>query len=60
MAKKLGLTVLAEGVENEAQANILKDFECDEVQGFYYSKPITAEEMTELLLSYKHSGFGEK
>ena len=53
MVKELGLTVLAEGVENEAQEALLKAYGCDEVQGYFYSYPLTAEEMTELLLKHK-------
>lgn len=49
MGKKLGLTVLAEGVETEAQVALLKAYDCDEVQGFFYSRPVDAETMTELL-----------
>jgi len=49
MAKKLGLTVLAEGVETDEQVKLLKQFGCDEVQGFFYSMPISADKMTELL-----------
>ena len=49
MAKALGLTVVAEGVETESQVKRLKAFGCDEVQGFLYSRPVTAERMTELL-----------
>jgi len=53
MVKELGLIALAEGVENEAQEALLKSYKCDEVQGYFYSYPLTAEEMTELLLTYK-------
>ena len=49
MAKKLGLTVLAEGVETKEQVEVLQEFGCDEVQGFFYSRPVSAEAMTELL-----------
>ncbi len=49
MAKKLGLTVLAEGVETAEQAELLRTFECEEVQGFFYSRPVKSEAMTELL-----------
>jgi len=55
MIKKLGLTVLAEGVENEGQAELLRNYGCDEVQGFYYSHPLSAEEMTSLLLKEQKS-----
>lgn len=40
MAKGLGLNVVAEGVENEAQRNFLRVQGCDEYQGYLYSKPI--------------------
>ena len=47
--KKLGLKVIDEGVETQIQADILKSYGCDIVQGYLYSKPITAEELTILL-----------
>lgn len=40
MAHKLGLKVVAEGVEQEAQADFLKDNLCDFVQGYFYGKPM--------------------
>jgi len=49
MVKQLGLTVLAEGVENKAQVDLLKSYGCDEVQGYYYSYPLSAEEISKLL-----------
>ena len=52
MAQKLGLTVVAEGVENAEQVKILETFGCDEAQGFYYSRPVSGEQMTQLLLSH--------
>ncbi len=51
MVKQLGLTVLAEGVETKGQEKLLKEFGCDEVQGYYYSHPLSTEEITELLMS---------
>jgi len=53
MVKQLGLTVLAEGVETKGQEKLLKEFGCDEVQGYLYSHPLSAEKMTELLISEK-------
>lgn len=44
MSHELGLTVVAEGVENEAQLVLLSSMGCDLVQGFYFSKPLAAEE----------------
>ncbi len=53
MAQQLGLKVIAEGVEVQAQADMLKDFGCDIVQGFLYSKPLTKENMEKLLKKEK-------
>lgn len=44
MSKDIGLGIVAEGVETIEQAKFLKDCGCDTAQGFYYSKPISAEE----------------
>ncbi|HIP19416.1 MAG TPA: EAL domain-containing protein [Sulfurovum sp.] len=53
MIKQLGMTVVAEGVENKTQETILKAFGCDEVQGYYYAYPLEAEEVKKLLLEHK-------
>ena len=45
MAHNLGLKVIAEGVENDNQRRFLYEKKCDEVQGFFFSKPIPAEEI---------------
>ncbi|GAB3275489.1 sensor domain-containing protein [Parahaliea aestuarii] len=49
MAHKLGLKVLAEGVESAAQAEFLLSSGCSEVQGFFYSRPVNANEVTAFL-----------
>jgi len=49
MGKGLGMTVLAEGVETEQQKNILQSIGCDEIQGFLYSKPMSAENISLIL-----------
>jgi len=54
MAKSLGLIVLAEGVETEGQLEVLKEFACDEMQGYLYSKPISAKAF-ELLVGSESS-----
>ena len=50
MAKQLGLTVVAEGVETEEQLKFLSSIDCDIVQGFYFSRPIPIDEF-EIFLS---------
>lgn len=49
MAHNLQLKVVAEGVETQAQLNYLKENACDYGQGYFFSKPISELEMTELL-----------
>jgi diguanylate cyclase (GGDEF)-like protein len=49
MGKALGMTVVAEGVETTAQEAFLRDHACDEMQGFLYGKPVTPQQMADLL-----------
>lgn len=49
LAKELGLTTVAEGVEDAHTARRLAEYGCDVVQGFYFSPPVTAEQLTRLL-----------
>jgi len=49
LAHDLGMTVIAEGVEEEKQLNFLEARQCDEVQGFIFSQPVPADEMEALL-----------
>lgn len=44
MANNLGFTTIAEGVETEQQLDILRQLGCDEVQGYFYSKPLPADQ----------------
>ncbi|MGA9801715.1 MAG: EAL domain-containing protein [Terriglobales bacterium] len=49
MAKSLNLKVIAEGVEEEAQMTFLRARQCDEIQGYYFSKPLAPEEAADKL-----------
>ncbi|MCM1100424.1 MAG: EAL domain-containing protein [Clostridium sp.] len=49
MADKLDLGLLAEGVETEDQIELLQSIGCDQVQGYYYAKPMPEEEFYALL-----------
>jgi diguanylate cyclase (GGDEF)-like protein len=60
MGKSLSLTVVAQGVETKEQAEHLRLHECNELQGFYFRRPLPADESTRLLLDQArdntHSG----
>ena len=45
MAKSLHLKVIAEGVENEAQMSFLRIHHCDEIQGYYFSRPLAVDQI---------------
>ncbi|TGN20276.1 sensor domain-containing protein [Leptospira idonii] len=55
MAVSLGMEVIAEGVENEVQRNVLKNFGCHIIQGYYYSKPLPTEDFVEFVKKINHS-----
>jgi len=55
MGKTLSLTVVAEGVETEEQLEFLRQRSCDEIQGFYFSKPIPPDEFARLLAQHSPS-----
>ncbi len=50
MAEQLKLGLIAEGVETREQVELLKQMGCDQVQGYYYAKPMPMEEFYKLLL----------
>lgn len=52
MAHSLGLTVVAEGVETEAQAQFLHNHACDEIQGYWLAQPLAADECLSFLRSW--------
>lgn len=49
MAHALDLTVTAEGVENEEELQFLKEHGCDKVQGYFFSRPVEADEIERML-----------
>jgi diguanylate cyclase (GGDEF)-like protein len=49
MGKSLSLTVVAQGIETREQAEHLRMHACDELQGFYFKRPLPVEEFTQLL-----------
>jgi diguanylate cyclase (GGDEF)-like protein/PAS domain S-box-containing protein len=60
MARSLNLTVLAEGVETEAQASFLRSRRCDSMQGFLFSRPLPAAEFEQLLAGRKRLELADK
>ena len=52
MAHSLGLTVVAEGVEDAEQLMLLQSKQCEYVQGFFFSKPISVKDAEELLRNW--------
>jgi len=56
LAHNLGLTVVAEGVENASQLDFIRDAGCDEAQGYHIGRPMPAGQLAEWLLANRPSG----
>jgi diguanylate cyclase (GGDEF)-like protein/PAS domain S-box-containing protein len=52
LAHGLGLKVIAEGVETQLQLELLADFGCDALQGYLLGRPVSAAEVTEVMLTH--------
>lgn len=52
MAHSLGMSVIAEGVETETQLSFMIENNCEEIQGFYYSQPLPAEEFEAFVIEH--------
>ena len=55
LAKSLDLGLIGEGIENEEQRAFLQDKGCTELQGFLFSKPVSADELEQALLHHKNN-----
>ena len=51
LGKSMGLKITAEGVETKKQYEIVKESGCDEIQGYYFSKPLPSDEIEQILES---------
>ena len=60
MIRNLGYQIICEGVETDEQIEILRQIGCDEIQGYWYSKPLKMEDYKELLQTEKISKGGAK
>ena len=49
LAKGLGYTTVAEGVETAAQRDVLTDLHCDQLQGFLFAAPLSADELATMV-----------
>jgi EAL domain-containing protein (putative c-di-GMP-specific phosphodiesterase class I) len=49
MGRSLKLRVIAEGVETQEELAFLQALQCDEAQGYYFSRPVPAQEFAKLL-----------
>jgi EAL domain-containing protein (putative c-di-GMP-specific phosphodiesterase class I) len=54
MGKSLNMTLIAEGVETQEQAEFLRAHACDQFQGYYFSRPVDKDKFAELLRSRVH------
>ncbi len=53
MARNLGLKTVAEGVEQAAQDRLLRDMGCDLMQGYYYARPMPADQLADWALAHR-------
>ena len=60
LAHGLGLKIVAEGIETQAQADMLKTLGCELAQGYLYSKPVPSEAIDQLLSSNRAAGISVK
>ena len=54
MGHSLNVEIIAEGVETEEQVNFLKENGCTQIQGYYFSYPVSADDLQTILQTYRH------
>jgi EAL domain-containing protein (putative c-di-GMP-specific phosphodiesterase class I) len=56
LAHNLRLKVIAEGVETQEHCRVLRAHNCDEIQGYYFSKPVSAQEFEQIIRQGRRLG----
>jgi diguanylate cyclase (GGDEF)-like protein len=59
LGRALGMDIVAEGVETESEAVMMTNFGCTELQGFYFSKALAADEIAEVLNTFEPKRFAQ-
>ena len=57
MADSLGMSTTAEGVEDAAEAKLIRDLGCKKIQGYHFGRPMSADDVHNLFDSRRHTGF---
>ncbi|MDH2435657.1 EAL domain-containing protein [Pokkaliibacter sp. MBI-7] len=60
IGEALNMEVIAEGVEDEMQAKLLRDIGCDQMQGYFFSRPVPAMQATQILVARNRSADRER
>lgn len=58
MADSLGMSTTAEGAETEKEVRVIRDLGCKKIQGYYYGRPMAAEDVAELFGDHRAAVFG--
>ncbi len=59
MARTLGFTVIAEGVETQAQVEFLRQFGCHQAQGYFFARPMPIEDFRALISAATEGASGK-